>query len=194
MKKLLLSILVVLVIAGCASVQPTEPSQQVEEPEAEEAPPAEPEPEQATVLSAEIQDAIDQGLKPGVRSSMPVQAQRMVFGDVFVFGVGVQNVLSYDDTFLITVAFDKAYDRYTNIIEVDENAMNAWLKTNLDEFELAKGGKETISIVMEVGEIKPGVGPQIGTYVFDVETLNKRGGHFTNKDYVGKREITIQIR
>jgi hypothetical protein len=118
----------------------------------------------------------------------------MDYGDSYVFGVGVQNLQPMPDDFYIKAYFDKAYDKYTNAIEVDEDLMNSWIKSNLRTFTLESGEKATISIKIEVGETLPGVMPSPGAYVFDVETLYKKGGYHANKEYIGKKEITIKVQ
>jgi hypothetical protein len=124
---------------------------------------------------------------------MPVNYRKLGYGDTFVFGVGVQNIMNYEDIFMIKVTFNKAYDKYMNTIETDEETMNSWVKSANEEFTLAPTDKKTVPIVLEVGNMRPGTKPITGTYVFSVETLNKEKGYYTNKDYSGKRDLSIKV-
>jgi len=146
-----------------------------------------------TVLGAEIGKAIDEQLVPGEKYILPVNYQKLAYGEEFIFGLGVQNVNPQDDKYQITVKFDKAYDRMTNNIDVDEDTMNKWIKTIFEPFEINSYEKETASIIMEVGEIKPGVMPKPGTYVFDLEILNAGGSSVTIRKEYGMTELSIKV-
>lgn len=191
MKKLIACLLALFVLVGCVQ-QPTEEDETGETAQEAEVTPrkvAEP----SSVLSDEIKDTIDEQLQPGIKSSIPVNYQKLKYGEVFVFGVGVQNILNLEDEFLVKVSFDKAYDRMMNTIGTSEEMMNDWVKTKLEPFTLAKDEKQTVAIVIEVGKIMPGIRPTPGTYVFDVEVLYSRGGRYINKEYIGKSAFSIKV-
>ena len=189
MKRIIACMLLLFVLAGCV--------QQTQEEEAKEGTRETGEVQiqqtTSTTLSSDIKNAIDEQLLPGVRSVMPINYRKLSYGDTFVFGIGVQSILNYEDIFMIKVTFNKAYDRYMNSIETDEETMNGWIKSANEEFTLNTGDKKTVPIVVEIGNMRPGTKPIAGTYVFSVETLNKEGGYYTNKEYSGKRDLSIKI-
>lgn len=194
----LLAVLILACFAGCTQqpVQTAEPEIE-EEIETESVPeylsqePVKSEP--ATTLSNEIKDRIESELKDGVRYSLPLKYQKLKYGEKGVFGVGVQNIMNYEDDFIIKVYFDKAYDKYTNPISVSEDMMNSWVITNLDLFTLSPKEEMIQSVVIEVKDVLPGIKPSAGAYVFDVEILNKEKGFHANKEYVGRQEITVKV-
>jgi hypothetical protein len=194
MKKLIVCILALIVLAGCVQPPADEGAEEAapkttvkDTTEAKETTAA------STILGEEIGGAIDEQLVPGVKSVIPVNYKKMKYGDTFVFGIGIRNTFNLPDDFLVSVYFDKAYDKYMNVIDTDEDTMNSWIKTKFEPFTLDQDETQAVSVVMEVGYTMSGVKPAAGTYVFDVETLSKKGGSRINKEHVGKREISIKI-
>lgn len=195
MKKLIVCLLVVLVLAGCVQPQAEEKTEEdVEEQTVEEQITKTVETKPTDVLSDEIKEIIEAQLTAGVKYSDIIPNHlKLKYGEKGVFGVGVQNIQNADDDYLISVTFDKAYDKYMNTIPTSEEMMNGWIKTNLEVFTLPKGETQIISIVIEVGDVVPGIKPQEGTYTFDLKTLYKRGGYHANKELVGTRAISIRV-
>lgn len=192
MKKLIACIFVLLVLViGCTQPQVEDEGTSVdnvaEGSTAKEVKAAD------TVLGEEIGRAIDEQLVSGDRYILPVNYKKIKYGESFIFGLGVQNVLSLPDRYQISMNFDKAYDRMTNPIDTDEDTMNKWIKTIFEPFELDQYTKETISIKMQAGDIKPGVRPKAGTYVFDVDILNAGGSSVSIRKEYGKTEISIRV-
>lgn len=199
MRKAFVCLIALLVLAGCAqqAAQDTGAAQQDTQPEAAaDTTPAEtqePPAQSSYVLSDELRNTVNEQLEPGVKVVMPLAYAKLSYGEASTFGIGIQNLQTLADEFLIKVYFDEAYDKYTNPISTDEDTMNRWIKTNLPMFTLDSMEKDILSFTIEAGDIQPGVKPAPGSYVFDVEFLHKKGGYHANKDYVGKKEVTIKI-
>jgi hypothetical protein len=195
MKRIIVCLLVMLLFAGCAQQAAEDTTKATTETKttATETTKDEIKPE-STVLTDEILDTLNEQLKPGVKSTDLIPNHvKLKYGDQAVFGVGIQNIQNAEDIFFIKVTFDKAYDKYMNTIDTDEETMNDWVTTVLKEFTLAPSEKKIVSVVIEVGDTNSGVKPQPGTYQFDVETLYKRGGYYANKEYIGRREFSIRV-
>ena len=149
----------------------------------------------STNIDADLVKTIDEQLTPSIKYVMPLSFRKMAYGDSFVFGLGVQNVNTYDMQYLVEAEFNRAYDKYTNTIDgIDEDMVNSWVKTNFEVFELSKYGKKTISMVVEVGNMAPGKKPVAGAYEFDVQVMSgKLSDALLNDEYGAKTKLTIKI-
>lgn len=192
MKKLIVCILTLVVLAGCAQ-PPAEDAGTAAADTVAEGSTAKETKAAETVLGEEIGRAIDEQLISGERYILPVNYKKLKYGESFIFGLGVQNVLSLPDRYQVSMNFDKAYDRMTNPIDTDEDTMNNWVKTVFEPFDLDSYTKETVSIKMQVGDIKPGVRPKPGTYVFDIDILNAGGSSVSIRKEYGMAEISIKV-
>lgn len=145
-------------------------------------------------LSSDFVALIEDEMRPAVRTShFYPNSVKLKYGDVQAFGLAVQNVLRDPEEFLVKVSFDKAYDKYTNQIDVDEAAMNDWVKTSFEIFELVPNAQSMITVIMKVGDISSGKKPTPGTYVFDVEVLHRADRTDMVEDYVAPMETSIRI-
>ena len=148
----------------------------------------------SSVLSDEVLAALNEELGPGVKGTgLSPNHITLKYGERAVFGVGLQNIMNAEENFLVKVAFDKAYDKYTNPISTSEEMMEGWIKTNLEEFPLLPNEKKIVSVVIDVEQVMPGIRPPAGTYTFDVELLYSQSGRHINKDYVGRTEFSIRV-
>jgi hypothetical protein len=198
MKKAIVCLLALLLLIGCAPVdeesEAQQPAQEQKETKTTQTPKAPVVEEETPELSSEFVALIEEEMKPAIRAShVYPHSIKLKYGDIQAFGVAVQNTLKDPEEFQIKVVFDKAYDKYTNQIDVDEAVMNSWLKTNLEIFELVPGEETTLTIIMEVGNKMSGVKPTPGTYVFDVEILHRAGRTDMVEDYVAPKELAIRI-
>lgn len=192
MKRIIVCLLVMLLFVGCTQ-QAAEEEVETEEDTTTETQQTEVKPE-STILTDEVIDTLNAQLTPGVKSTNIVPNHlTLKYGGRAVFGIGLQNIQNAEDDFLVTAEFDKAYDKYMNTIDTSEDMMNSWVKTNLEMFTLASNEKKIVSIVIDVEEINDGVKPPAGTYQFRVETLYKRGGFHPNKEYIGRRTVSIRV-
>ncbi len=192
MKKLLVLMLALVVLAGCAQVD--DESAERDAAKAAETPVGDkivsaP----STVLSVELKDEITSALVKGVKFSMPLNYRKMSFGDSFVFGVGVQNIKARQYEFSVDVTFKKAYDRMTNSISVEEDMMNNWVKSTLKPFDLAQNDKKVVSVVIKAGDIRPGIEPALGTYVFNVESYFREYDNVV-RDAYANAEFSVKIQ
>jgi hypothetical protein len=194
MKKAIVLLLALFVLAGCAqqAVQETTTTKTTTQKQTTTEV-IEVEEKDTGVLSDEIKTAVDSQLGPGVKYAFPLRYAQLSPGEKFAFGLGLQNTRNKETLFRIEMGFDKANDKMMNPISTDEDTMNSWIKTNFDEFSLAKEGKKTITIVMEAGDIKPGVEAVPGSYIFDLEVFYADSGTITNDEYTGKMEITVKV-
>ena len=195
MKKILFCLMVLVLLAGCVQQEAADegaPSAQ-EEAEAQER--VEVQQVKSTNIEPEIVKAIEDQLTPAVKSVMPLTYRKMAYGDSYVFGLGVQNVNTYDMQYLVEIEFNKAYDKYTNKIDaVDEETVEGWIKTNFEVFELSKYEKKTVSVAVEVGNMAPGKKPVPGAYEFDVQVMSgKLSDALLNDEYTAKTKLTIKI-
>jgi len=204
MKKAIVCLLALLLLAGLIGCVPVEEESEAQQPAKEQetkttqtakdqqkAPTME---EEAPELSSEFVALIEEEMKPAIRAShVYPHSIKLKYGDVQAFGVAIQNTLRDPEEFQIKVVFDKAYDKYTNQIDVDEAVMNSWLKTSIEIFELVPGEETMITIIMEVGNKMSGVKPTPGTYVFDVEILHRADRTDMVEDYVAPKELAIRI-
>ena len=196
MNRTIICMLVLLVLAaGC--VQPQADTAEKEaapaEEQAAEGSTAKPVIAAETILGEDIGKAIDENLASGMRYLIPVNYKSIAYGNSFIFGVGVQNVMPTSDKYLLSVTFDKAYDKMTNTIDTDSDTMNKWIKTVFEPFDLEPYAKQTAAIKVQVGDIKQGVKPSAGTDVFDVDILNAGGGSFSIRKEYDSAKISIRV-
>ncbi len=201
MKRLIFCLAAILLLAGCANeavqqedavesqVVITPKATATAEPVQDEAP----EIGQKYLMDEALKNQILGELKASTATVMPINYQQVSYGDHFVFGIGLQNIGREDDEYLIKAYFTKAYDKYTNTIAVDEEMMNSWIKTTFSSMILAPGQKEVLSLVIEVGDISEGKKAPSGTYVFDIETLQKEGNSVFTGEVTARRKVTVKV-
>ena len=202
MKKVLVCIMLLVVLAGCIKVQDEDGTGndgksadiEVGETVEDEGLPEEPKAKSYT-LKEETKALVESQMGAGSNVVFPQNFQRISYGDAYVFGLGVNNMQTYEDEFKVEVNFDKAYDKYMNDIEVDEVTMNTWVKTVFDNFHLGSYKSNVMGIAMEVGYMKSGVKPQSGTYVFEIEVFHRisPGAGLVNTPYGAKQKVSIKV-
>lgn len=120
--------------------------------------------------------------------------ERGSFGDLKAVVVGIRNDQSYTTNFKLVISVKDAYDTMKNSIEYDENSMRLWIdtKTNLGPLSVDTNKYLTVPIYFNIKDIKEGVAPKKGTYVFHVEVKEGTGADQTS--LYGKSDIAILVQ
>ncbi len=195
-------ILVLTVIVGCSSGQDTAvtPSQDSSQDGGEGASASSGAQDQPPSQSYELsQEERNKALEfeQGKKTKLSTNYRIMEEGDVYVFGLGIKNVMPKEKNFKIDIYFKEAKTTgglATPISEADKDTMLSWAGRNRFSNVEMEGNSETvIPVTMEVTpQIGPGEETIPGSYVFTIDVDYESSPRFWD-DY-SEEDLTIKVK
>jgi len=165
--------------------QPPQPSVKVEEPEIME---------DELAISVETQERAEMLIvAAGKRVVISDSYRKYELGELYVYSIGVKNLLVGEDDFLIKLEFDDARDKLGNLLTSDDNLVAGWIgRNNFEIFTLDDGEIVYVPLYIETTQFIDGKTPPKGTYNFDLRVFNADGQDIPRDEYA-KIDFTVHI-
>jgi|GEM_PF-6085183 len=159
---------------------------------------AESEPEPAPSTDYSLADTtrakVTSNLKSTTKYYLSESFVKLAPGQHHTFGIGFTNRIEKRDNFLVSVTFNKAYDKNSNSIDVTDEQIATWLAQNDFAITPLDINQQSIQpVVIEVTDFADGTAPAKGSYQFDVEVLYQNGLFSPTSEYSGRLPVVIQV-
>ncbi|MFC1753765.1 hypothetical protein ACFL96_10300 [Thermoproteota archaeon] len=139
-------------------------------------------PDDSYALSSE-EEAKAKNFESGRKTMISTPYKIMQVGDVYVFGVGIKNILPGEYNFRIQLHFSEAKTTggLATLMEgTDEDTMLGWMgKNRFSQIKIAPNEETVVPLIVYVGsDIGPGESTGPGSYDFDIGVEYESNPHF----------------
>ncbi|MBI4450987.1 hypothetical protein HY642_03355 [Candidatus Woesearchaeota archaeon] len=139
-------------------------------------------------VTQETQAKLDAVFTKGTKVAVSEPARKMKQGEVYVFAIGVRNLLQDTDTFKMSWRLLDAIDRGNNYINDAPAITTKWLENAKDfSFDLAPAGSKILPFIIDLRTAAP-----TGSYTFEI-TVKRKGSLYDIIEDYDEKKITVIV-